>query len=115
MKETYMIQDRKTGQFWHFDSEALGPRPAYPLLTKTKAENLASERWGPDWAKLVDVVEATASEYMSFLGAKGGKKMTPKKRRHLRDIAKLSRLRKEEKNETKPQGTDSGVLPVTQK
>lgn len=64
------------------------PRKEAPIEKREAAIARARRRFGPAWEEYAEVIEVDYSEWMSFVGRKGGHTVTPKKLNHLRSVHK---------------------------
>lgn len=82
-----MIRDKASGLYFRKDLEASRPIPSVPrneadLFSHEDALAWAGEHYNN--VSKCEVIEATATEYMAFIGRMGGRKTSPKKQRAAR-------------------------------
>lgn len=74
-----------------------------------KLEAIAKEKFGEQWPNWVEIFEVPEKEYFRWLARRGGKTVTPRKRRSLRKSAKYPRFSRRTRSR---KGKKRGPKPI---
>lgn len=97
MKQTHMIRDKASGLYFRKELEASRPLPSVPRNEADLFSHEDALAWGSDHyndLNKCEVLEATATEYMAFIGRMGGRKTSLKKQRSSRLNGRMRKGRK---------------------